>query len=421
VIALPPDPGLPGFIAAFDTGAAAAAIAATFPELEPISHCTVERFRYKRGTRAVFQYKVSTGDTWQWVTVSQLPDGKMRKVARDHVESGKVRRVPGLHGVASQFPYDRKLPQLEALLDKTNPVLHNALGDVAGDDAELVSADCQAVRYRPHISCMLRAQLSVLVADEVRTSRTYVKLYTDEDVSSVGQRLQVLTSQDSHGVLRPTAVLPEHAAIIWPEVQGRSLTEAIVLGESDPNVAVTARALRNFHTTLADLPVISPRQEALNSATRHGELLTSLLPSYARLISDIVSVVPGAFPNEPVAPFHHDMKPEHALIKDGFVTFIDVEGIAIGDPALDIGNMIARIEALAWIEGIDAARCREAAETFCSHSLPCDDRKIAAATALGKLKLATYAVTHVVDEWPRIVAHELEGAARQLQTVRVST
>jgi hypothetical protein len=53
---------------------------------------------------------------------------------------------------------------------------------------------------------------------------------------------------------------------------------------------------------------------------------------------------------------------------------------------------------------------------FLNGSLPLSERSVAAAFALGKMKTATFAISHQVDDWQRIAAHEITLAAKVLQT-----
>jgi aminoglycoside phosphotransferase (APT) family kinase protein len=129
-----------------------------------------------------------------------------------------------------------------------------------------------------------------------------------------------------------------------------------------------------------------------------------------------VHALPKAFPEHAVAPYHHDMKPEHVLIHGGRSTLIDVEGIALGDPALDIGNMLARISAACWLNGASLKSCKLAMMAFLDGLAPMPERRLAAAYALGKMKTATFAVSHQIEDWAQIASCEIDSAINALHS-----
>ncbi len=73
---------------------------------------------------------------------------------------------------------------------------------------------------------------------------------------------------------------------------------------------------------------------------------------------------------------------------------VSLEGIALSDPALDIGNILARISAGWWLNNINPQLCETFMAGFLNGIAPIDDHRLAAAYAFGKIKTATFAISH---------------------------
>jgi Phosphotransferase enzyme family len=402
-----PDTSLPGFSRCFDMAFMRDALESALPSLGVVRSCCLERFRYRKQTRASFLYEVQTGAGREWVSGSLHKSKKSLRIFKAAESDAATGYVSDVDMVLERFPHDRKLGfasdlaagRYHAVLDALAPLLDRDPLDVI----EVVP-----IRYRPRIAAVFR----IAVRGANLTQRFYVKIYADEDVQAIRFRLQGIRDADQFSILKPVALLERHNAVIWPEVNGVSLASDNALNA----VGQGARALATFHQSSQNLPSISPQQHAQDAAERHATFIASVMPDVSCLTDVLKRDIPKPFATTPLGPFHHDMKPEHALVSDNITNFIDVEGIALGDPAFDVGNMLARLSAGAWLYGVTETHSEQAVGQFLENSSRLPRDRCSAAFALGQMKLATYAISHQIADWENISTSQLERAVAVLNT-----
>jgi hypothetical protein len=312
--------------------------------------------------------------------------------------------------VLELFPHDRKLGLALSLAKGDCRDVLDAIAPLFGG-ATLAIIETTPVRYRPRIAAVFR----IAVSSAKACRRFYVKVYADEDVRAICGRLLRAKDGAHFSILRPVAVIEKHNAIVWPEAEGASLAQSLVAGESFDAMRQGARALAEFHQSRQALVPIPPQLYAQEDAARHAAFITSVVPSLEGAAGSLVREIPQPFGKTPGGPFHHDMKPEHALLDGGKTSFIDVEGISLGDPAFDVGNMLARISAGRWLYGSSQNQSKRAFEVFLGNSLPLPHDRCVAAFALSKMKLATYAISHQIGGWEAIAESQLGEAVAALK------
>ncbi len=405
------DSALPGFRGSFDMAQLRDDLEEAMPQLADVKTCRIDRFRYRRCERAVFLYEVETRNGREWITGSLWPKQKGWKEFQSNKALGFAPRTGMLLG---RFPFDRKLLGIANVLQGNSLELSGLIHRLHGNDAK-VTAVCLK-RYRPGISATMKIDVSWA---EGKASH-YLKFYAGQNVHCIAEDHAAVKDCETISVLRPAGVLPSINAILWPEIQGTPLDRAIASGAFEVEVQVAADGLRSFHESSQSPTKTSNVNATQRDALRHADFVSTFLPGQAGPLISLAGRISSALQGGQLLPIHHDMKPEHMLVRDGRCHMIDVEGITLGLPEIDIGNMIARIEALSWLAGIDPAVCSKAAEQFAESSLNVGPDTLAAATALSNLKLATYAISHQIDSWAAI-AHDLVSRALSITNPQKET
>ena len=154
---------------------------------------------------------------------------------------------------------------------------------------------------------------------------------------------------------------PEHGVAIWSAVPGVSLHDRLA-SDAPPNtdgieriaLAVGA-ALKQLHAAPA-MPmqrVHGPSDEAA-ILTRWHDHLRWVCPDKARRIELLIESARHRLARLPrqCAPIHRDLHDKQILIDaDGGLGMIDFDTLALGDPALDLGNLIAHAQ-LRVVQGV---------------------------------------------------------------------
>jgi hypothetical protein len=178
--------------------------------------------------------------------------------------------------------------------------------------------------------------------------------------------------------------------------------------------------LAAFHTSH---PSLLPREHGqrfyarATSAVRLIEWACPALAAAARRLLSRLQELP--LPSE-VGPTHYDMKPEHIFLdRHGIIHIIDVESARADDPAIDIGRLLARLDALEYLAGVPPVRIAEAQrgfeEGYFEGTAVAWRDRVCAARAYGWLKEAKHCIRHLLPGWEAKVALGLERALDSLE------
>jgi streptomycin 6-kinase len=414
VTAIPRDDDLPGFQEAFDMRQVTHDLEEALPRLGTVSACRIDRFRYRKSARATFLYEVRSDAGQGWITGTQWPGTKAWKSFKKNEGSGYATRT---HMLLETFPHDAKMPGIARTLLEGHQELAETLRQLHGRTMRVLSV--KPVRYRPHIACVLL--VTVEAASRGGQSNYYMKFYADENVQDIVRVLNSVSSAGNSDFLRPAAVIPAINAILWPQVPGTALSQFVADGNGSAAISFAASALRAFHESAQRLPVELAPNVVQQEITKHTTFIQHFLPEQHRNLAALCNALPMRFSTTVQLPAHTDMKPEHVLVGSESCTFIDVEGLALSDPALDIGNMVARLEAMSWQKGIDPSRCKNYADLFVRDSVPLEPARLSAAVAFGRVKLATYAISHQVEGASTVASQLIEAAAAGLDADKRET
>ena len=329
---------------------------------------SIDYFR-QSPTRLVAQYSLdmeAQGGTRgvQIVTVSHFTDGRadkqwkrMRADAPDAEEPVGRFDLPGarysseLQSVVQAFPFDARVPGLRKIVAGA-PDVQRLVANGAAD--RIVSWQPEVVRYRPDMRAMARVDV-VLEQDGRETrERVYVKAYREPEE---GQRaydlLEALaenaTRPEGFQVPRPLAYDAELRILIISEATGVRLLD--IVRDSDARqspdaIRRAARAVAAMHgATLPAslLPDSSPAKDAQFAEVAHR--LAGTFPDLASEVHALSDQLQAAFHATPLRPTHYDLKQGHILINPESVTILDFDKMAMGDPLIDVANLVSTLSA----------------------------------------------------------------------------
>src|SRR5206468_1256502 len=260
-------------------------------------------------------------------------------------------RVPELGASVMVSPLDPKLPQLVRLSDPAYAAATLAAAAGAPRNAYRVLT----IRYRPGERHVLRyepaqvapgravfAKLSRRDADVARAFRVATHVADCLDASAGTAR-----------AVRPLACVERDGVILFPEVHGRPLSEALRTGNGSVtgHLEAAARALRAIHCA----PVrrgesIAYQDFGMNveKIRRASEHIMALRPRTGAWIDRTLERARALYdrlPPEPSAFTHGDFKADHVwTTSSGRVLLLDFGSCGSGDPALDVGKFLADLD-----------------------------------------------------------------------------
>lgn len=324
-----------------------------------VSGCELTRVKYRVGESLRVVYRLRVDGDEQLVAARMFTGGASaeiyRKAAARAVPSRSLRPVARdaeLDTVIWTFPNDRKLDNLTAL-------------DVvpAGLRGKLPRRwqRSQLVAYAPEKSATARC------LDPLGETIAYVKAYALPEAERHARVLEHVRSHPlTSGRLRVPAVLgrSDSYRMLWLEaIEGRQLAE--LRGDE------LARGLEAFGSALAilhGLPATGlapfarlevPRLRV--AAEVIGRARPELVDVAARLAARLAATRP---PEGRPVHLHGDVHPRNVLVDQGRLALIDLDQAGAGQPAADLGSVLARIGQDLELGVLDPAGAAEAGGRF---------------------------------------------------------
>ena len=332
--ALDPDPAVPQRDLLLDRSLVARRLARLLGADEPLSidECRQLRVKYRVGARLRVVYRIRVGSASFDVAASTFPtlersERAYAEARRRAVTCGPVWPVAldrDLAAVFWTFPNDRKIAHLPA---------------VARPDPELVGllpewSRSALASYAPEKAATVRC------LDDTERTVAFAKVYAGEDGQRASRVHETLTRQlpadDSHLRLpRALAYSTRHRTLIVEAVEGLALGAA--------GYRRLGRALARLHDLAppdrarfrrADPDRIEAAAELIGSVRRD---VAADARSLAREISPQLD--PGG---DPVC-LHGDVNFRNALLENGRVALIDLDQVAAGPAAAELGSVLASL------------------------------------------------------------------------------
>jgi hypothetical protein len=276
---------------------------------------------------------------------------------------------------------DKKLPGLQVALDPTamKPILGDYWPPSACEGEQILGCEVEILRYKPGKRCTLRYRLENGGSFGSATGQRSLigKIYEDEDqaervysaMCELARRGFGPDAPDGIRVPQPLGYIDRLRMVLMEDVAGTPLVDHLSSPQLDDHLRTVARALVKIHH--CPVPVekeraaddqVSRLKRAVSQITAARPDLEEALDRCLRRIQELSDDLPA---HEPVL-VHGSLYPKEVLLGGSELTIVDLDKIALSDPALDVGNFLAHIVwsglQLAWPEEV----ARSHARTFLS-------------------------------------------------------
>lgn len=386
--------------------------------------------RYKPDATTIVAYRLDLpdgSDTWGHVHWCDDPE----RISGIHHKARSLRprpsaAGPGLvrldpHTVLSVFPNDARLRRLRWYTDPRK--LKRSLGCLAGT-ANRVSGSRTKVavlRYKPERRVVARVDLA-----STGPTRTVLVRY------STHRRATLLAGIADHlrdhgiDVPAPIAQLDDDRVGVDEFVDGDQLAEAVRAGGIETGAVATATV--RFHDTPP--PPGVPRRCAVDDLARAVDGLGGVGRMHPHLRAPAraaAALLERRLPDRsgPVVLLHGDLHAKNVIVRRGGVVFIDLERVAVGPAAIDVGFFLAHSLALGirrpgWSPDA-AVRATEVADLYRAARGGIAPDELAWHTALGLVEQAILVARHLESGWRHSSVELLELAGAQLSHRPVTT
>ncbi len=435
----PIDQKLPTLNGVLQGDAIAHALRAQAPEFLPeviAGSCNVTRFRYRQSKRAIVLYEARAEDDQN---PRRLFAGYLYAGDKgERIAKGLSRKQSGAHGNSSSkpshaylkdqkllllpFPYDHKMPGLAQFLSSLSSSSLRI-----GPDRRCLGAlsNPDVMRYRPGLRATVRVEVNQSKSSSTdKSNLMFVKFSAEEDAGTAVRQQTRYARQlgrPNQGLTidAPIAKCGQTGAVIYAHATGRTLQdEAGLHGNYQRMAEISADAIHRLHTAEAEgLPAANSERMA-RRLTRAASLIAWACPDTAPLSNEIVANINQQFSSLQARPVHGDLKPEHIFVDGEQVTLIDNESIELGDPAFDLGRLLARLEVdesrtkTNKIESLLLARAF--LERYASISEARELRNLSVGLAVGRLRLALHWLQGLYPNWQNGVRAQVNHAHRAI-------
>ncbi|HJZ76157.1 MAG TPA: aminoglycoside phosphotransferase family protein [Vicinamibacterales bacterium] len=317
------------------------------------------RVNYQVGKSVRVVYRVVLDGGTHTVAVRMFRRGKSAeqygRARPAAVDVGRLRgllHAPAIESVLWLFPNDRKLDTLRAVLDPAL-VVPGASGPVARK---------QLAAYAPEKSATLacegadgRALAYAKVAASYQAARDY------DTYTALGAALP--TNDAWLRLPAPHAYDPDRRTLWLEAIDGRRLADGAWHDGAD-DLRQLGAAVARFHRLPSDRASVFERFSPAQ-LTRDADIIRTARPDVAHDVETLVGALIATPPAEcETACLHGDLHPKNAIACGGRLALIDVEDVAAGPPAADIGSLIASLLYLREGQRLTVDNCARGVRAF---------------------------------------------------------
>ena len=265
--------------------------------------------------------------------------------------------VASLDLLVQTFPYDYRLPGLIELVNGSPAFVDALLGVSCRADWQIEKWDAEVIRYRPDMRAMVRIEVLARAknSEEIVARKAFAKVYREEGEGRQAFRLlEALwekTSGDDFGfvVPRPITYVDAQQTLLMREARGTRLLQRV--RKDDPAkvvhaIRLAARAIAGMHQlSLPEGMLPLARLDKVRQLSNVANTLAEYSPAHVAAIDELVLDIGRALGTGALAPTHFDLKQGQILLDDSRVTILDFDKMALGDPLVDVANIVATLRA----------------------------------------------------------------------------
>jgi Ser/Thr protein kinase RdoA (MazF antagonist) len=358
VIPAPRDRVLTALPTALSASAMEQVLAAALGDAVGLRACVPVYIRYKPETSCIVQYRLTAEDAetgrthalgahvklfasdragrvWAKGAAQQLA-ATAAEWSDDGPRIERAAYLPELGALLQVLPVDIALPALaftatsagrDHVLDRLLPASPRAPGDI------------ELVRYKP----ARKALLSYETADRA----LYVKLHASASAELLCRAAGMLAAADAP-LVSPLGCIPSLNLLAHVEETGMPLHELRGTREYEAGVRAAGEALARLHAVAPppDIPLHTTAHHAAlvaDSARTVAVLCPELGDTAVALSERVIGLLGELAPA--AAALHGDFYDDQVLVRDGSATLLDLDGIRLGHPLVDVGNFLAHLTA----------------------------------------------------------------------------
>jgi Phosphotransferase enzyme family len=305
-----------------------------------IGRCERLRVNYQVGKSLRVLHQVEVAGSTRTISARAFREGRGEDACREARAAAPscdglspVFYDDGLNAAFWVFPHDRKIAGLAAI----------ANGEVSRRDRlPCAWTSTRLMAYAPEKSATLAC------LDDDGAIVAYAKASAHDQTRHDCERYRALgesLGRSPHLRLpRPLAYVPRHRLLVVEAIAGRRMDDPGVGAQAIEDATRFGAALATFHE-LAHAGVPTFTRFAPPRLIEAGRLVAMVRADVEESVSALARELIARQPDEPDAAvcLHGDVHPKNAIVTDPGVALIDMEDVATGPPAADLGSFLAAL------------------------------------------------------------------------------
>jgi aminoglycoside phosphotransferase (APT) family kinase protein len=406
---------IPGLPLLLDPEAFVAALRTSLPGAD-VQTAQVTYVRYKPGTSCLVAYRlqVAGAETDVYARAYRAGNrGKFEKARPWFKTSGLL----GPGGVILDdaviavfaFPNDRGLDMLAPLADEE--ARRRLFTRLLPDRPDLWGATLHSLRYKPE-----QRYVAQMVTEGGECA--VLKTYAGADYLAASRGAKVFRSRAPLRIAQRLGRSNLYRSLVLEWLPGRSLSEAVRDPRFEPEaVRAVGAALAALHAQMLPRRLRSPthEKETANLLAAAGAV-AAVCPHLAERGPDLARRMAARLQEIPcdARAIHGDFAADQVLLMDEGVAILDLDAVAWGDPAVDLGTFAARLEWDVLRGDLSADRAEALTQAVLEGYCAAAHRDLPAHFDLyvtaGLLRVAPHAFRSREPDWPELTQAILERA-----------
>ncbi len=412
----------------FDAEAFAALLQSRLPELR-VETASIAYLRYKPQTNCLVLYQIkAAGQRFEVYATAYGRRGSTDKLEKARVRPsaaspfGSGRLVFDEEAVVvSFFPNDAKIKTLLKIADAGNR--KHLFSKLLPDYPELFDGTLRRLRYKPE-------RRYVAALDAQGEPRATLKFYRAEDYSSAQAKARAFQPGDVLRLAREIGCSERCGVIAFEWIGGEVLSEAYLNAEFESEaIKPVGASLAELHSQQAAGLIHFTRSAEAKMLQELADGIGALCPHLNKRAQSLAARLVNSSVREdaPARAIHGDFYAEQVLFSKDSTTILDLDEVVYGDPAIDIGNFIARLEFDCLRGKLTAPRAESFSQALLEgyensavsrQAMPIENCRVKFYTAIGLFRLAPRPFRYHEPNWSEKIEAILERAEQTFASAK---